>query len=289
MKQQFFWSIFILLILSFKIQPKENKLTSEQAVNLNISVTKTQELELKEELGFVRNEIFARHGRAFQIAKYRNYFSKFEWYKINPNYNDSLLTKEDLRDIKIIKNYENNYLSLNVDEIKFLRNTVDLIKQLRNGEIDTVFKTIGKINNDAVFDTVFTHIYCKDDSIFIDYEWKNKNKLNWKFTYSNPYMWISESELFQYGRRDIWIIFTIAVQHSVFKFIIHEENQDLKWEVITGSSYFKDIGYKISESDYKNYLKGFKGQVVIYGQDEGGGNLDIWFEPLKKFIPYYRS
>ena len=43
----------------------------------------------KEQLAIARNEIYARHGRKFQMAEYRNYFSKKSWYKENPNYNYS--------------------------------------------------------------------------------------------------------------------------------------------------------------------------------------------------------
>ncbi len=41
----------------------------------------------KEQLALARNEIYARHGRKFQMAEFKNYFSKKSWYKENPNYN----------------------------------------------------------------------------------------------------------------------------------------------------------------------------------------------------------
>ncbi len=43
----------------------------------------------KEQLAIARNEIYARHGRKFQMAEYKNYFSQKSWYKENPNYNYS--------------------------------------------------------------------------------------------------------------------------------------------------------------------------------------------------------
>lgn len=41
----------------------------------------------KAQLGYARNEIFARHGRPFKTQKYKDYFAKCSWYKVNPNYN----------------------------------------------------------------------------------------------------------------------------------------------------------------------------------------------------------
>lgn len=41
----------------------------------------------KQQLALARNEIYARHGRRFQMEQFRNYFSQKSWYKENPNYN----------------------------------------------------------------------------------------------------------------------------------------------------------------------------------------------------------
>lgn len=41
----------------------------------------------KSDLALARNEIYARHGRAFSTEIYKEYFSSKSWYKINPNYN----------------------------------------------------------------------------------------------------------------------------------------------------------------------------------------------------------
>ena len=41
----------------------------------------------KAQLELARNEIFARHGRAFKRADIQSYFESKSWYKQNPNYN----------------------------------------------------------------------------------------------------------------------------------------------------------------------------------------------------------
>jgi len=41
----------------------------------------------KAQLGYARNEIFARNGRPFKTEKYKEYFSKCSWYKVKASYN----------------------------------------------------------------------------------------------------------------------------------------------------------------------------------------------------------
>ena len=58
------------------------------------------------ELRILRNEIFARYGRQFKTEWLQNYFNEQGWYKPNPNYSDSLLTENDIKNIKIIRSIE---------------------------------------------------------------------------------------------------------------------------------------------------------------------------------------
>ena len=41
----------------------------------------------KKQLALARNEIFARHGRAFTNSEYKAYFESKSWYKVNKNFN----------------------------------------------------------------------------------------------------------------------------------------------------------------------------------------------------------
>lgn len=38
---------------------------------------------------YIRNEIFARYGRAFRTPAYQDHFDAQSWYKVRPNYNES--------------------------------------------------------------------------------------------------------------------------------------------------------------------------------------------------------
>lgn len=62
----------------------------------------------KEELPFIRNEIFARHGYIFSNEKYNNYFKTKKWYTPNPNFsgNPSELSVIEYANVKLIKSLE---------------------------------------------------------------------------------------------------------------------------------------------------------------------------------------
>lgn len=66
----------------------------------------------KEKLALARNEIYARHGRRFKMAVYRDYFNSCSWYKENPNYNyaddNSNLNSTEIKNVKLILQAENN-------------------------------------------------------------------------------------------------------------------------------------------------------------------------------------
>ncbi len=65
----------------------------------------------KEQLGYARNEIFARHGRPFKTKKYKEYFAKCSWYKVSSSYNlnddKSNLNSIEKQNVDFILMYEN--------------------------------------------------------------------------------------------------------------------------------------------------------------------------------------
>ena len=73
------------------------------------------------QLPFIRNEIFARHGRAFKTPKFAKHFAAKGWYTIDPNYNDSKLTQNDKKNVALIKSFEgtNNKQFLALGELWF--------------------------------------------------------------------------------------------------------------------------------------------------------------------------
>ena len=61
-----------------------------------------------DELSYIRNEIFARHGYVFSMAKYANYFSSKSWYVPNYSYNGnySVLNNIEVSNIELLRDME---------------------------------------------------------------------------------------------------------------------------------------------------------------------------------------
>lgn len=57
-------------------------------------------------LPYLRNEIYARYGRAFKNAKLRAHFQSQSWYREVPTFNDQYLTDVDRRNLALIQSFE---------------------------------------------------------------------------------------------------------------------------------------------------------------------------------------
>jgi len=60
----------------------------------------------KEEIAFIRNEIYARHGYIFQTEPFKSYFSEKSWYVPNENFNESMLSDIEKVNVNTILEYE---------------------------------------------------------------------------------------------------------------------------------------------------------------------------------------
>jgi hypothetical protein len=63
----------------------------------------------KNELQFIRNAIYARHGYIFNSTDLRNYFNQFDWYNATKTNVDSELTENEKHFILLIQKIEMNY------------------------------------------------------------------------------------------------------------------------------------------------------------------------------------
>jgi hypothetical protein len=59
-----------------------------------------------EDVTQIRQEILARHGKVFKEPWLQKYFSSFDWYTADPNFNESSLTEVEKRNIATIAAYE---------------------------------------------------------------------------------------------------------------------------------------------------------------------------------------
>jgi len=74
----------------------------------NTRLYSAQELEFydKETLGFMRNEILARHGYVFKKDIYKNHFNAQGWYTPNPGFKYSMLNEIEMANVETIKALE---------------------------------------------------------------------------------------------------------------------------------------------------------------------------------------
>jgi len=59
-----------------------------------------------EDASQMRQEIYARHGKVFKEPWLQKYFSSFDWYKVDPNFSDALLSEVEKKNIATIAAYE---------------------------------------------------------------------------------------------------------------------------------------------------------------------------------------
>ena len=63
------------------------------------------------ELCVARNEIYARHGYAFQREDLQEFFSNLSWYQIDPDYDESDLSKLEIDNANTILEVEKSHNS----------------------------------------------------------------------------------------------------------------------------------------------------------------------------------
>lgn len=74
----------------------------------NLLTTTQLEGLSRRDLRILRNMIYARRGRKFRSPLLQDYFSRMEWYAIDPAYSDKNLTRNDQRNISLIRGVEDS-------------------------------------------------------------------------------------------------------------------------------------------------------------------------------------
>lgn len=258
------------------------------------------------ELRLVRNEIFARHGYIFKNRDLANYFSTKDWYEAKYMNVDSLLTDADKKNIKLIldaeKEIKNNSIPIDeqlldkyskLDTIKFrdhfLSKLFATIDQFKNKMADTIIYTIANVDGAENIDTVKTRIFYMNDTVYVQSSWMRNNELIWSDVLMDPYIWISDNDLFHYDTRSNWITFTTALYYALPEFndISNYSNIDKELSISMGMDWIRNNKVILSEKNYRDYFNNFKGQVMEYGMPENS-QLYIWCEPVSDFILFYR-
>lgn len=81
---------------------------SEGSLDRLLKPEELRQLSLRD-LRLLRNTIYARRGRTFKSQILRDHFAGMSWYKARPDYSDALLSKNDQRNIALIKSVENEF------------------------------------------------------------------------------------------------------------------------------------------------------------------------------------
>ena len=81
---------------------------SERSLDRLLSLAELRALSLRD-LRLLRNTIYARRGRAFKSPVLRDHFARMDWYKVDAAYSDAALTKNDTRNIALIRSVENEF------------------------------------------------------------------------------------------------------------------------------------------------------------------------------------
>ncbi len=86
----------------------------------------------KDQLGYLRNGIYAKYGYKFKTKMYSDFFSKYEWYKPNKDNVDELLNDIDQKNIKLILDLEKKFSLRSNEQDKIIENNESFTFKINN-------------------------------------------------------------------------------------------------------------------------------------------------------------
>ena len=153
--------------------------------------------------------------------------------------------------------------------------------------VDTTMFRYFDIDGDGLTDTLTTTVYVKSDTIFINYLWLRQNEIIWHDVITDSYL----EALTDSVEREEWIRFVInganpeSNKISEFKDIFTDA---INYAVNIGIDELRKKGFIIGIEEYKFYILNYKGILIDYGHPESRKGLYIWYEPLQRFVVFYR-
>lgn len=101
---------FDMPVYGFTIETGHPIILSRDQIRLRAKMANLTEADLrgytKEDLGYIRNEIFATHGHTFKTAKMAEYFAEIYWHHAVVDDATSLLNNFEKRNVEFIKEIE---------------------------------------------------------------------------------------------------------------------------------------------------------------------------------------
>lgn len=292
----FLFSIFILFSCSKDkehSQLTETSLTQDNNLDSTFLITDKDikwrifENNISDTLRIFRNNIFAKYGYKFNSKDLQKYYQSMEWYKINPEYNDSSLTKDDSLSIQTIKKYENLLNELNQDSIKILKNIFDFRNKILTQGFDTTVTTYRDITGDSISDSLNTKIIFNENDINVSNVLISKNESVWDEKHSITPC----SDLFI---DDDLIILNYPV--FGYHYYIYTNLDIIIPRVDTFNIDIYDVQrFEGVSSTFYEYVSNFKGPEVIFSDayclyaPDISYKIKIWYEPEREFYTFFRG
>lgn len=98
---------------TLSVNAEDLKVYDRDNLYLELRIFELEEADLsgysKEALGYIRNEVFARHGHCFKTTKMKSYFDKQTWYKPYSEYHydaTEFLNETEKKNVALIKTLE---------------------------------------------------------------------------------------------------------------------------------------------------------------------------------------
>ena len=199
--------------------------------------------------------------------------------------------KENIqRDTSLIAAYKSLLPNASEFDKKFINHLLKTIEEFQSRKLDTTFIGLGRFEENNEIDTIKTRVFEETGKIIVYSSWTKNGKLLWEKQITDPYMWINDNPLFEGGKRSKWVTFTIGVYHTAPNIYRIEEYENLRaGSVKLGIEDLEKNGFKVESDLFKNYVENYKGDLMDWGDPEGREGLFIWYEPLKRFVAYYKD
>ena len=149
--------------------------------------------------------------------------------------------------------------------------------------VDTTMFRYFDIDGNGLTDTLTTTVYVKSDTIFISYLWLRQNEIIWYDVITDSYL----EALTDSVEREEWIRFVIDGANPELNKVSDFENL-INYAINIGLAELREKGINIDIEEYKSYIINYKGILIDYGHPESREGLFIWYEPLQRFIVFYR-
>jgi|WetSurMetagenome_2_1015567.scaffolds.fasta_scaffold00022_10 hypothetical protein len=219
------------------------------------------------ELRLLRNEIYARRGRTFESKDLREYFARFDWYRPNPAYRDTMLSKEERAAAAAAQACETYLQKTTAPE----RRHYDSVKTFSRAPemLDTAIVDYVDYTGDGKKEKCVTAIMRAGDRVLVRHVVINGRDTI--YDKESRASFAPDRDLPLFG---VYNNYTTAVRLSPFGASLKLISPDIK-NLYEG------------KKELKRYLARFKGNILVTVTSESVGCGYFWYAPEKRFEKLY--